>query len=313
MPPTLATLYRFMSPSRRRQALRLAVLMPAAALAEMITVTAIVPLLAVLAGESQRRKIPWLADGLAALADRVGASLLGVASGLFIAAALIAALVRLLLARSSQRFAYGLGHELAVEIQRRVLLQPYLFHVGHHSSRIISSLEKVEQFVFSLLLPLIQGVGAAVIGIFIAAALFAVDAKSTMLALVSVAGAYALVLFAARRRLDQYSEIIGTAYDQRVQAVQESLGGIRDIIIDQSQPLYLDAFRSIDERLNRARTDIAILGIAPRLAREQVYGPAGQKGYPAFAAASAAQSPDPPNLECAGNGASVGWRNLFRE
>ena len=264
------TLYRFMSPARRRQAVLLALLMPVAALAEMVSVASIVPLLSLLGGESGGQRLPWLSDMLAGAAGRSGSSVVGVAGTLFIAAAITAAVTRLILARLGQRFSFELGHEVSVEIQRRILHQPYLYHVGHHSSRAIASLDKVEQFVFGLLQPAIQGVGAAVIALFIAGALFWVDARSTALALVSVAAIYALILLAVRGRLQRNSRVSGEAYDKRVQAIQDSLGGIRDIIIDHSQPLYLDAFRAIDERLTRARMDSAILAIAPRFIIEAV-------------------------------------------
>ena len=128
----LATLADFMPPRRRRQAIRLALLMPIVAFAEMASIASIVPLLAFLAGESGRQKLPWLTDILGKAAAWLDASLVTVAGALFMIAALAAAAIRLWLARSSQRFAYGLGHEVSVEVQRRVLHQPYQFHVGHH-------------------------------------------------------------------------------------------------------------------------------------------------------------------------------------
>ena len=38
--------------------------------------------------------------------------------------------------RASQKFVAEIGHDLSVEIQRRVLLQPYIFHAGRNSSEI---------------------------------------------------------------------------------------------------------------------------------------------------------------------------------
>jgi len=67
-----------------------------------------------------------------------------------------------------------------------------------------------------------------------------------------------------RRRLERNSQILAESYDRRIQIVQESLGGIRDIIIDGSQPLYLDMFKRVDLQMATARANTAFIGAAPR-------------------------------------------------
>jgi ABC-type multidrug transport system fused ATPase/permease subunit len=73
-----------------------------------------------------------------------------------------------------------------------------------------------------------------------------------------------------RRRLSANSDIIGHAYDERVKIVQESLGGIRDVIIDGSQSVYLDAFRRVDDRYSLAKANTAFIGAAPRFVIESL-------------------------------------------
>ena len=260
----LKTLYRFASPRHRRQFQGIVALMPLTALSEMVAVAAIVPLIAVLTDVADTAKTPWLP----AFFDMVGATtrdgMLLASGALFATAAILAAGLRLLLSWSSQRFAFAIGHDLAQEIQRKVLHQPYSFHIARHSSLIISSLEKVEQLVFNVLLQLLQASSATVLSLFIVAALVAIDARSAAIAAVVVVAIYGLVLLLIRKRLAANSAIIGDAYQRRVQAVQESLGAIRDIIIDHSQAAYLDAFRAVDEPLMRARADTAFIASSPR-------------------------------------------------
>lgn len=261
---SLATLYRLMSPARRRQFHIVAMLMPLAGLAEMVTLGAVVPFIAVLVDRSAIEGIPWLADAL----NRFGASnrteLILAAGALLCLAALLSAVLRLQLARSSQRFAFSFGHELAVEIQQRVLLQPYSFHIERNSSQIIASLGKVELMVFSLLLPLLQATAAGVVSLAILIALAQVDLGSVMLSALIIVGIYALTLFLFRRRLVAYSEVIGSAHEQRVQVIQESLGGIRDIILDESQEVFVERFRDIDASYAHARSQVSFLAVAPR-------------------------------------------------
>ena len=122
----LTTLWHHVLPHRRRQLLLVAILMPVTALAELATIGTLIPFLALLAGQSPRSfDVDWL-NSVQHWASTVAGSPLTAAAGLFILAAVATAMLRLALAWQNERFAYGLGHELNLEVQRRLLHQPYL-------------------------------------------------------------------------------------------------------------------------------------------------------------------------------------------
>src|SRR5688500_9133985 len=260
----LRQLYRFMSPARRRNFLAVLALMLLGAVAELAAIGAVVPFLSLLAGQGEQPHLPWISGLLEALGAHGREQQLVAASLLFMAAAVIAGALRLQLAWSTQKFVLSLGHELAVEIQRRTLAQPYAYHVSRNSSEIIASLEKVQVLVMQVLLQLMQAVTAAFIALFIIAALVRIDPFTAAVAAVAFGALYALVTMLTRKRLARNSAIVGAAYQHRVQIIQESLGGIRDVIIDDSQAVYLDEFRKIDRRFGRARATTTFIGTAPR-------------------------------------------------
>lgn len=242
-------LYGFLSLQRRRHLYSVLALMAAGAVAEAAAVGSVIPFLT------------FLARG-------AGGGLLGQSLGLaafaFTAAVIVAAAIRLALAWSSQDFILRVGHELTVEVQRRILLQPYSFHIRQSSSEIVASLEKVQVLVFGVLQPVMQAAAAAVIGLFIIMLLLALDPLAALAAFAAMALLYWLVSSVTSARLARNSEILGKAYGQRVKMIQESLGGIRDLIIDHSQQVYLDEFRKVDERFIRAQTGTSFIGAAPR-------------------------------------------------
>ena len=264
----LRQLHAFMSPARRRNFLSVLALMLLGAIMELVAIGSVVPFLSLLAGVPGQSDFSWI-DRLfeAAGADSRDERLIA-ASVLLIAAALAAGAVRLQLAWSTQHFVLSLGHEVAVEIQRRTLAQPYSYHVSRNSSETIASLEKVQSLVFSVLLQLMQAITAAFIAAFIMAALIRIDPVTAGLALVTFAIIYALVSMVTRKRLARNSAVVGAAYEQRIQIIQESLGGIRDIIIDNSQATYLEEFRKVDRRFSSARATTAFMASAPRFVIE---------------------------------------------
>lgn len=266
----LNILWDHVLPRRRRQLSLVALLMPATALAELAMVGSLIPFLARLAGQPLRSyDIGWL-NALERWSVDVTGSPLMATAGFFMLAAVVTAALRLALTWQSERFAYGLGHELAVDVQRHLLHQPYLFHISRHSSELISSLDKVEHIAINLILHLIQAASAALIGAVILLVLFDLDATSAALAAILVIALYAVVLGGVRGRLSEYSRIIGAGYERRLQTVQDSLGGIRDVILDRSQETHLRRFAEIDERFMRARSNSAVLASAPRFLVETV-------------------------------------------
>ena len=263
----LRQLYGFMSPARRRKFLALVALMFVGAVAELATIGAVVPFLSLLASSGQLH-FGWVTEVFEVLGAHGRDQQLIAASVLFMSAALVAGALRLQLAWSTQSFVLGFGHELAVEIQRRTLAQPYAYHVSRNSSEIVASLEKVQVLVFIVLLQMMQAATAAFIALFIVAALVRIDPFTAAVAGISFGTIYGLVSAFTRRRLARNSAIIGAAYQERVQLIQESLGGIRDVIIDNSQAVYLNEFRKIDLRFTRARATTAFIAAAPRFVIE---------------------------------------------
>jgi ATP-binding cassette subfamily B protein len=239
----------------------LTLLMPATALAETLTVAAVVPFIALLSGQSVEGPL----GAVPGYFTRIGAGHpLLVAALLFAVVVSLTAALRLALSWVSRHFAFGLGHEVAVEIQRRVLGQPYSYHLRRHSSEHLAALEKVDMLVFDLVIQGVAALSAMLIGIFVIALLIAIDPLNTAVVVLIIGGFYAVALSSTRNRLRHHGSIINSAYEQRAKFVQESIGGVRDLILDHSQDAALERFRAIDAAFARARTKTAFLAAAPR-------------------------------------------------
>jgi ATP-binding cassette, subfamily B, bacterial PglK len=105
---------------------------------------------------------------------------------------------------------------------------------------------------------------AAFIALFIIAALMVVDPFAAVVAAVAFSAVYLLVSAFTRPRLARNSDAIRTAYEDRVKIVQESIGGIRDVIVDGSQSMYLRPFSSLSRRYSIATATTAFMAAAPR-------------------------------------------------
>ena len=196
----LRALYRHLLPSRRRQLYALGLLMPVTAVAEMAMVAAIVPFLAGLGSAVANPTARW--------------------ATIFIAAVLVASLLRLALSWLTLRFTSQLGHDLNMKVQQRLLQQPYLFHVASHSSRFIASLEKVDELVLAYALRGIQFVSALILAAAIFVALLLVDAPTAVAAVLLVVALHTAAMLGIRRRFRRNSAVLASTHHQRIQIMQ---------------------------------------------------------------------------------------------
>jgi ATP-binding cassette subfamily B protein len=260
----LRTLYRLMSGARRRHLLVTFLLMLAGVAAEMVTIGAVLPFLALASDPGSPLVGPRLRDFLSA----AGPSPLVGAAVLLAAAALAAATVRLLLFWTSQSFVMKLGHEIASAIFSRMLRQPYAAYLRGNSSETLSGIEKVQGVVFSLIQPAMQGVIAAVMAFFVTLLLFAISPMAASLGVASVGLAYVAMSRFTRGRVRRNARVMGEAMTLRTRAIQEGLGGIRDILLERSHDMFEQRFRKIDLQLRRAQAVNAFVAASPRFVVE---------------------------------------------
>jgi ATP-binding cassette subfamily B protein len=260
----LAALYRTLGLRRRRQFALALLLMLFGALAELLTIGAALPFLALIAAPEQLARFPLVGQWV----RLIGGDPVLAASLLLAAAAIAAAAVRVLLAWYIHRFVTAAGHDLAARIFARMLRQPYAAYVRRSSSEILSGIEKVQQVVGDILQPTMQGLTSAFIALSIIGLLVSIDAFAAVTASLVVILVYAVMVLASRNRLRRNSRILAETSTARVKIVQEGLGGIRDVILDRSQPLFEEKFRRADTRYRRAQSINAFIATAPRFAVE---------------------------------------------
>jgi ATP-binding cassette subfamily B protein len=75
---------------------------------------------------------------------------------------------------------------------------------------------------------------------------------------------YIIVSLSMRAKLRDSSEIWARTATERVKAIQEGLGGIRDILLDQSQAVFQKNFNKLDLRYRQAQTVSNFIATAPR-------------------------------------------------
>lgn len=251
--------------ARRRRHFYLAMaVMLVGALAELMTIGAVIPFLALVADPDAAANLPGFQSALRLIGAETTDNLVLIATLLLVGSAIFSAAVRLLLTWISYGFVLILSHEVSTAVFYRVMRQPYSFYVTRNTSVILAGVEKIHTVIWSVLMPAMQGGIAAVMALGIIGMLFAIDPLTALVAAAAMGIAYLGVSLAVRKRLRRNSEIIAQYSEIRIKTIQEGLGGMRDVLLDQSQHVFDAKYTDVDYRYRRTQVVNNFISVAPR-------------------------------------------------
>jgi ATP-binding cassette subfamily B protein len=261
----LIRLWHQLSLRRRRQFGLLLVLMFIASFAEILSIGAILPFLAVLTAPSRIFTHPNAQSFIQALGLTSPDQLLLPLTIIFGLAALIAGSVRLLLAWASTRLSFATGADLSTNIYRRTLYQPYAVHVARNSSEVINGIvTKASVVIHGIIGPALALISSGLMLTAILAVLLSVELTISLVAFSGFGLIYGAIIWITRKQKIKNSQRIARESTQVIKSLQEGLGGIRDVLIDGSQSAYCQIYQSADHPLRLAQGSNQFISQAPR-------------------------------------------------
>ena len=177
----------------------------------------------------------------------------------FALAALAAGAIRLFNLWLGQ-LAAAIGFDLSCEAYRRTLYQPYAVHMAANNSELIASIgTDVNQVIGSVLNTLLQLLSSGLIAFSLIVTLVAIDITTAIGAGLAVVLVCGLAMGASRRPLQQLSQRYVVLNRELIQALQEGLGAIRDVLLTGTQGFYANTYRNADQPLRRILADASFL------------------------------------------------------
>ena len=238
------------------------------AFAEMVSLGTIIPFLGVLVAPDKVLSHPLVVRVASVFGITSPADLLLPCTIAFAVAAVVAGGVRMLLLWSNTRLAYASGSDISFDVYRRTLYQPYQVHIARNSSEVSSGLDYKVSYAVNVLLQSLNLASSVVLLIAIMVALLVIDAAVATMAAIGFGAFYALISWVFRKKLRSNAQRIARESTQVVKAVQEGLGGIRDVLLDGTQPFYCDVYRRADSPLRLAMGNNIFIGGSPRFVME---------------------------------------------
>ena len=263
--PLLLRLWSHISKRRRIQVFLLLILMFAASFAEILSIGAVLPFLAVLTNPDRIFQF----SGAKLFINFIGIvspeQLLFPLTIGFGLAALVSGGMRLLLLWASTRLSFAVGADLSINIYRRTLYQPYSIHASRNSSEVISGIStKANSVIGAIITPALTLISSSIMLVVILLALISIDPIIALSAFGGFGSIYAIIIRINRGRMLINSENIARESTQLIKSLQEGLGGIRDVLIDGCQAVYCQIYRNADLPLRQAQGNSSFINQSPR-------------------------------------------------
>jgi len=264
-------LWRYVDKRYQKQLLLLLLLILWASVVEVVSIGAVLPFLGVITAPEQVYQHEFMQPVKDLLGVTSPDQLLLPFTMVFIFAAIIAGGTRLALVYVMTRLSQSIGSDLSVNMYRRTLYQEYSVHVSRNSSEVINGIiTKTNIVIGRIISPTLILISSVILIHAIMFILLSIDTVVASVASVGFGSLYFFVVFYNRQKLQENSKCIASQSDQMVKAIQEGLGGIRDVIIDRSQKFYCKLYKEADISMRKAAGSNAFIEQSPRFIMEAI-------------------------------------------
>lgn len=267
----LCQLVGYISPERRRQLGLLFVLMLLSSFSGMTSLGAIVPFLSALSEPERILADPQWQRLLGLLSIESSSQLVTLLALGFIAAAVTASALRLLTLNVQTYLSAGIGSDLSCQIFAKTIQQPYQFHVRHNSSDLIQILvDDTNRLTTRILTPLLNAFTNITLVVGLITALVFIDARIAFSAAIILGSAYLIIYRLRQRLLKQNSKIVSRAGQHKIKAVQEGMGGIRDVLIAHASGFFQQIYEDAEHDFKQAQAKNTIIAGSPKFLVEAI-------------------------------------------
>jgi ATP-binding cassette subfamily B protein len=201
----LYRLWRSLNKHRRFQFLLIALLMLVSALADVVSLGAVFPFIAVLTTPETVFSMPMVRNVAGSFGIVHIDQLVLPLTIIFVGITLLASAFRLLFLWLSNSISYATGNDLSTRVFQATLYQPYQVHVGRNSSEVISGFIKVNSAI-SVLFQVLTLTNASLVCLAVVATLIAVEPLISTLTIIGFGLSYASVALVTRRQLSINSQ-----------------------------------------------------------------------------------------------------------
>jgi ABC-type multidrug transport system fused ATPase/permease subunit len=264
----LKKLYQLLTSEQRKKLMRLQILVVLMAFAEVGSVFAIGPFMALVA-DMDLLKDPGIISNIYGLTDLSETNFVFWMGAAVLAALTLAALVSMYTTWRLASYSFQLGAELGVRLYKHYMQKPWLFHASGNSATLINKIAAESQRMTAHIInPLLQVVARIALILIMAITIVIYNPAVALVGLLIFGSGYLILYRTARKRLLSNGITITDTNRERMRLMQEGLGGIKDTVLLGRQADFNSRFEKASELFGKAQGNNAVLSQVPRYAME---------------------------------------------
>lgn len=235
-----------------------------ASLSEIISIGLVYPFLAAIISPESIFKMPYASQILKYLNAHTKNEIVFVLSILFASSALLAGAVRFYLIIISTRLSFSIGIEISAKMLNNTLKQNYETHCSRNSSEIIDGqINKSSSIIYSIM-NIVTFISSTLMAAIIFTGLVFASPAIAISVLTFFFLVYLIIIFAFKSTISKNSKFMADGSSETVKILQETLGGIRDIIIDNRQSVVAAMYNNAHNQWRRAQAQNLAISSTPR-------------------------------------------------
>ncbi len=243
----------------------LIVLMFVSGIAEILTLSSVYPFLAAIINPNILLDDPIFGSVLDYFNLTKVSNFLLIMSLVFCSAVVFSSSIRVFITWLNYRWSYELAADLVIDNYKSSLYDDYLTHTSRNSSEMISAIShKTSNLVGSLILPSLSLIQLSILSISILSGLIFLLPTYYLLVILMLGIFYLAIALIVRRKLVKTSEVISSNQIKTIKILQESLDGIKEIILGDYYNKFIDEFSKAERPYRRGYGTNAFLVIFPR-------------------------------------------------
>jgi len=263
--------FRHVSKRKKIHLVQLSLLMILATLAEVVSLGLALPFLSVITNPENLYTSEYVKPFVDLLNIQDASELLLPVSLIFILTIILSSIIRASVLFFSGKLSASIGSDIGLQMFSNSINQEYVVHTRQNSSKLVTGiLNKVDVVVGGILAPILTIVSSILVVIGITFTLFYINPTVTLFLFFFFSFILLIIFKFTREILKENSFIISSKYIQLVKILNESLGGIRDILLEKSQDFYCDQYKKIDVPMRFSGANNKFISGSPRFLVEML-------------------------------------------
>jgi len=269
IPEVYKKTWHHVSKGRRVQLAGLIFLMMLTSLFEVLSLGALIPFIGILTAPEKLYSLGFVIEILPInieLLDKKSIQLYITIA--FISCIFIAGSLRVILLYFQIKVSHLLGVEFGVKVFSSILTMEYKEHTSSHSSELIVAVAKAQELIPYLLQPSLVIISSFMMSVSIFITLLYIDYFVTLVTVIFFIVIYLLIIRTFKRNIRDNSLTLSRESVRSMKILSESLGGIRDIILNGSHKYFISIFEESSYKMQNANANMQILSGTPRFVLE---------------------------------------------